>query len=74
MYEQIAANKRKTVLLFLGAFLFLVAVGYLIGRLTGYGALGLAIALIVAVVMSISSYMFGDRLVLCINACARGFC
>jgi Zn-dependent protease with chaperone function len=64
MYEQIAANKRKTVLLFLGAFLFLVAVGYLIGRLTGYGALGLAIALIVAIVMSISSYMFGDRLVL----------
>jgi heat shock protein HtpX len=64
MYEQIAANKRKTVLLFLGAFLFLVAIGYLIGRLAGYGSLGLAIALIVAAVMSISSYMFGDRLVL----------
>jgi heat shock protein HtpX len=64
VYEQIAANRRKTVLLVLGSLLFLAAIGYLIGLLRGYGMAGLIVALIVASVMSISSYMFGDRLVL----------
>ena len=64
MYEQIAANRRKTVLLFVGGFAFLAAVGYLIGRLSGFGTAGLVVALIIAALMSSSSYLFGDRLVL----------
>ncbi|HYY07814.1 MAG TPA: M48 family metalloprotease [Actinomycetota bacterium] len=64
MYEQIAANKRKTVLLFVLAILLLAGVGYALGLLANSGIAGLVIALIVAVVLSISSYAYGDRVVL----------
>ena len=64
MYEQIAANKRKTALLFVLALLLLGGVGYALGLLTQSGPTGLAIALIVAVVMSVGSYLYGDRIVL----------
>jgi heat shock protein HtpX len=64
VYEQIAANKRKTVLLFVLAVLFLGGVGYTLGLLTESGPVGLVIALIVAVVMSVGSYLYGDRIVL----------
>ena len=64
MYEQIAANKRKTALLFVLAILLLAGVGYALGLLANSGIAGLVIALIVAVVMSIGSYAYGDRIVL----------
>ena len=64
MYEQIASNKRKTVLLFVLAVLLLGMVGYVIGLLTDSGPIGLVIALVVAVVMSVGSYRYGDRIVL----------
>jgi heat shock protein HtpX len=64
VYEQIGANKRKTVLLFVLAVLLLGAVGYVLGLLTQSGPAGLVIALIVAVVMSVGSYLYGDRIVL----------
>ena len=64
MYEQIAANKRKTALLFVLAVLLLGAVGYALGLLTNSGPTGLVIALVVAVAMSVGSYLYGDRIVL----------
>ncbi|MEX0651815.1 MAG: hypothetical protein WD186_07295, partial [Actinomycetota bacterium] len=64
MHEQIASNKRKSVLLVIGAFVFFGGVGTLIGYIFGTGITGLVIALIVASVLSISSYLYGDRLVL----------
>jgi heat shock protein HtpX len=65
VYEQIAANKRKTVLLVLGALVLFGIVGYVIGALyLTSGWVGLAIALAIAAVMSIASYRYGDRLVL----------
>ena len=64
MYEQIAANKRKTVILFVLAVVLLGAVGYAIGLLTDSGPVGLVIALIVAIAMSVGSYFYGDRIVL----------
>jgi heat shock protein HtpX len=64
VYEQIAANKRKTVVLFVLAILLLAGVGYALGLLANSGIAGLVIALIVAVVLSISSYAYGDRVVL----------
>jgi heat shock protein HtpX len=64
VYEQIAANKRKTVVLFVLAVLLLGAVGYALGLLTDSGPTGLVIALIVAVALSIGSYLYGDRIVL----------
>ncbi len=64
MYEQIASNKRRTWLLVAGAFVLLGLVGYALGVWQGSGPAGLVIALGIALVMSIGSYRYGDRIVL----------
>jgi heat shock protein HtpX len=64
VYEQIAANKRKTAILFVLAILLVGAVGYAVGVITESGPVGLVIALIIAVAMSLGSYFYGDRIVL----------
>jgi heat shock protein HtpX len=64
VYEQIAANKRRTFLLIVGAVVFLGAIGYAIGVFWGTGPTGLIIALVVAGALSIGSFLYGDRLVL----------
>ena len=64
MYEQIAANKRKTVLQIVGAIAFTGLIGYVIGLYWGTGPTGLVVALVVAGVLSLGSYFGGDRLVL----------
>jgi heat shock protein HtpX len=64
VYEQIAANKRKTILLMVVAIALLAAVGYAIGVWLGTGPVGLVIAVIVALVLQLGAYRFGDRLVL----------
>lgn len=64
MHEQIAANKRKSVLLVVGAFVFFGVVGMALGYVFGTGVTGLVVALVIATVLSVSSYLYGDRLVL----------
>jgi len=67
VYEQIAANKRKTFLLIFGAIVLLGAVGYVLGLwYGGYGSAvyGLVGAVALAVVLSLGSFFGGDRLVL----------
>ena len=64
MYEQIAANKRKTFLLIFGAIVLLGAVGYVLGLLYASGPAGLVGAVALAVVLSLTSYFAGDRIVL----------
>ena len=66
MYEQIASNRRRTWLLIVGAVLLLGAVGYAIGTIWGGGSgpVGLVIASVIALVMSVGSYRYGDRVVL----------
>ena len=64
MYEQIAANKRKTILLLLGAIVLLAAVGYAIGTIYGTGPGGLVVAVVVALLLQLGAYRFGDRVVL----------
>jgi heat shock protein HtpX len=64
VYEEIASNKRRTWLLIVGAFVLLGAVGYLLGLLYRAGPIGLVVALVLAAVMSIGSYRYGDRVVL----------
>ncbi len=64
MYEQIASNRRKTVLLLVVAIVLLAAVGYGIGYIYGVGWIGLGIAVVVAVFLQLSAYFAGDRLVL----------
>ena len=64
MYEQIARNKRRTVLLILGTLVVVGALGYVFGLLLGTGPVGLVVALLIAGGMSYYSYRYGDRLVL----------
>jgi heat shock protein HtpX len=65
VHEQIAANKRKTVLLIVLAIAFTGAIGWLIGWLWfNGGTVGLVIAVVLALVLSLSSYFFGDKAVL----------
>lgn len=64
MYEQISTNRRKSILLVLGAVVLLGAVGYAIGLLTQQGPVWLVVGVGLAVVMSIGSYLYGDRIVL----------
>jgi heat shock protein HtpX len=64
VYEQIASNKRRTWLLILGAFVLLAAIGWAFGLWIGDSLLGLGAALLIALLMSIGSYRYGDRVVL----------
>jgi heat shock protein HtpX len=64
MYERIAENRWRSVLLILVALVLAGGIGYLFGYLFDGGLAGLVIALIIAAVMSFSSYLYGDRLVL----------
>lgn len=64
MYREIAANKRKTVLLVAGALVLLGAIGFAIGYLYSAGPAGLVAALVLAGLLSLWSYRSGDRLVL----------
>jgi heat shock protein HtpX len=64
VYEQIAANRRKTIFLLFVAFALLGAVGYAIGVIYGTGWAGLAIAVVVALLLQLGAYFGGDKLVL----------
>jgi heat shock protein HtpX len=67
MWELIAANRRKSIFLFVGMAALLVSLGYFIGEATmgeGGGWIGLIIATAVWVVMSAASVFGGPELVL----------
>jgi heat shock protein HtpX len=64
VYEAIAQNKRRSILLVAGAILLLGAVGFGLGYLFASGVAGLIIAVVIAAGLSIGSYRYGDRLVL----------
>ncbi|MFM7718817.1 MAG: M48 family metallopeptidase [Actinomycetota bacterium] len=64
MYEAIAANRRRTVVLVLGAAALLAAVGYVLGELYSSGPFGFLFALGFAGISAFGSYRYGDRLVL----------
>jgi heat shock protein HtpX len=65
VHEQIAANKRKTVVLFVVAIAFTALIGYAIGFLFFQGGVaGVVIATVLAVALSLGSYFAGDRIVL----------
>ena len=72
MYEHIARNRAKTIAIMFGFITFItligLAVGYYIdwrfGMSNNYSILIMVLALILAVIMSFSSYYYSDRIVL----------
>ncbi|MCG2791506.1 MAG: M48 family metalloprotease [Actinomycetia bacterium] len=71
MYEQIASNRAKTVFIIIGFIIFITLVGFAIGYYldwrgisNNYSIILMIFALILAVIMSFSSYYYSDRIVL----------
>jgi heat shock protein HtpX len=68
VYEQIAANRRKTILLILGSVLFSGGIGFLIAyllfRTLGGAVFGLVLFALLAGARAFYSYRFGDQAVL----------
>jgi len=67
MWEQISANKRRSFLLFFIMLAFLLLVGYIIGMAWGVGYYGLGIAGVLAIVLSLTSYFSGDKIILAVS-------
>jgi heat shock protein HtpX len=67
MYDLIAANKRRSVLLIV-AFIVLVALtGAAVGVLVGYGVTGTLVALVLAGAMAFASYWKADAIALAVS-------
>jgi heat shock protein HtpX len=67
MYDQIASNKFKSVLLIAFFAVLVVAVGWAFGYATDFGAGGLVLAFGFVFTMTWGSYWYSDRIVLAIS-------
>lgn len=67
MFEQIRANKRRSVFLILGFSIFVVVIGVIVGYLIGGGPLPSIIALIVAGILAFTSYWKSDKIALAVS-------
>lgn len=67
MYEEIARNKRNSFILTVVFVAVVILLGYIFGRVAGYGPFGLIIALVVSVTMALISYYRGDKVVLAVS-------
>jgi len=71
LYSEISANKRNSFLLVTGITALLVILGYFLGRYWGSGYFGVALALIIAVTMSLTAYFGGDKMILAMSRARR---
>jgi heat shock protein HtpX len=67
LYEQIAANKRKTFLLIFGFVILLALVGLAFNYLLSGGVVGIVIVAVIVIVSSIVSYFNSDKAALAIS-------
>jgi heat shock protein HtpX len=67
LYEQIAANKRKTFVLIFGFVILLGLVGAAFNLLLSGGAVGIAIVAVIVIVSSVVSYFNSDKAALAIS-------
>ncbi len=64
MYEQIAKNKRRTFLLLFFFVALIAAAALAFNFLLGFGAIGVAVAILFAIAMAWGSYFYSDRVAL----------
>jgi heat shock protein HtpX len=64
MYKQIDSNKRRTVILMIAFIILILALGWIFGEMTETGYLGLLVAIVVSIFMTLFSYYKGDKLAL----------
>ncbi|MDQ1535160.1 MAG: heat shock protein HtpX, partial [Actinomycetota bacterium] len=67
MYEQIAANKRRTILMIAGFVVLVFAVVAVINYFTRFGLIGFVIAFVIAVGGSFASYYNSDKVALAMS-------
>jgi heat shock protein HtpX len=67
MYEQIASNKRRSILLILFFLAIIFGLTWVFEQLTGFGKGGLIIAAAIASVMGLAGYYGSDKIVLGIS-------
>ncbi|OGV95814.1 zinc metalloprotease HtpX [Microgenomates group bacterium RBG_16_45_19] len=64
IYEQVDTNKRKSLLIMISFVGFIVAVSYLLAYSLNYPLSFVALALVLSVLASLSSFYYSDRLIL----------
>jgi len=64
VYQDIAANKRRSWLLVLVFFVVMVGLGWALGQITDYGPSFIPVALIIAIGMGLIAYYSGDKVAL----------
>lgn len=64
MYSQIDSNKRKTNILILIFVAFVIAIGWFFNEYLGYGYGAVIFAMIIAMIMTLTSYYHGDKIAL----------
>ena len=67
MWDLYKKNTRRSMLLTAGFVLIVLAIGWVFGQLYGGGFIGLAIAAVVATLMTWLSYRNGDKIVLAVS-------
>ncbi|MEK7514000.1 MAG: M48 family metallopeptidase [Patescibacteria group bacterium] len=67
VYEQVDANKRKSVLVIILFVLFVVGVAWIFGEALGYGLSFVGWALIFSGLMSFGSYYYSDKIILTLS-------
>ena len=70
IYDQISSNKRRTWYFLIGFVILIAVLGYVIGIAMDFGYGPLFIAGTIAIVMSVSSYYYSDKMVLAISVSA----
>ncbi len=74
MWEQIQANRRKSVLLVFSAALLLAALGWALGEYfggRGYGPFGVIAALVVWCIMTLVAWFQGDQVLLAVSGAKK---
>ena len=67
MYDQISANKRRSVLLIVAFVLLLVAVGWAVDVLFGFGLGAVGVAAVLAIALSFGAYWKSDAIALAVS-------
>jgi heat shock protein HtpX len=68
IYDEIASNKRSSILLITLFVIVITALGWVFGQLTGDATFGLIMAAIIACFSAFFSYYFSDKIVLAISS------
>ena len=71
LYTAISANKRNSFFITVAITAFLVVLGYFLGTYWGSSYAGVGIAFLLALVMSLSAYYGGDKMVLAASRAKR---